>query len=274
MSISYSYFNDFTGTNGAAIYKISNGNLEISCTTFENNKVTNYGGSIYFTNGQLNITKTTFTKSYSTSCKDNVGGNAVFQDGTDTLFEHISSFLCAIKREESGDSVFLLKNTDNKISFINSTSNSGTGGSGSIALYAKTTASYAKYLNTIDSRDSFAIESWASKYTVTKSNFVHFDKNINLGIVWMYQANLLKFEECCFFETNDVIFSYHQYTCEVISCYSDYQDNQIFIYNPTITTHLLDIHPICILGNILTCNQKKIFIINSPSFLLISFLIS
>ena len=237
--ISYSCFSDLTADNGAAIFQNFPRNLNILCCIFHDNRVTTNGGSIYFEKGILNITNTAFTKSYSTAAANNVGGNALYQDSSETVFKHVSAYLCAIKREESGDSTFTLKGTDGKIEYLNSTSNSGHDGSSSISLYAKSSASYAKFLNIIKPGDGYSIESMSLKYTVSKSNFVGFDQQINIAVVYEVQDGLFKFEDCCFFETNSIPFSFRGRKCEIVNCFSDY-NNQDFTYKTQITTHNLN----------------------------------
>ena len=256
--ISYSCFSDLRATNGSAIFQDSAQSLNIICCLFQRNRVTKYGGSVYFANGALNITKTVFTKSCSTAQDDDVGGNAIYQNGNETIIEHVSSYLCAIIREESGDSAFMITSTECKIEYLNSTSNSGHQGASSIRLLTKCSDSYAKFLNTIKVGDSFAIESWASKYTVYISNFIGFDKSINAAVVWEFSNNSIKFDQCCFFDTNSLQFSMYDLKCEIVNCKADYDDEK-FTYFIQLTTHDIKINPICdpIYNNCLTCYRSN-----------------
>ena len=255
MSLIHSYFCEFQETNGGVISINSGINLNVVCSIFENNKATQLGGSIYFANGVICVNKTYFKKSRSTSNTDGIGGNAVYQGGNYAIFNHVSSFLCAIQKEESGDTTFYLKN-EGQIEYLNSSSNTGTGGSGSIALYGSI-SSYAKFMNTIHPRDDFAIESWQSKFTVSNSNYVDFDKTINLAVIWMKTSNILRFTECCFFETYGTTFSYRDYSCEIDLCYSDYENNAMFTYNEKITSYDFHIEQTCSFIYNRSCENKK-----------------
>ena len=111
-------------------------------------------------------------------------------------------------------------------------------------------------MNTIHPRDAYAIESWLSKYAVTNSNYVDFDKTVNEVIIWMITSYLLTFTQCYFFETNGITFSYKGHSCEMKLCYSDYENNDMFTYNEKIITYELHIEQTCNLIFNRSCENK------------------
>ena len=128
---------------------------------------------------------------------------------------------CGESGGSSGDSTCLITNSLIKVISLNSSSNQGRFGSSGFSFGKCLDSSCAKFLNVYNILNDYAIETNSNLANVSMSNFVRFDFDVNLACIWMETDNLFTFTSCCFYETNNVVFSAHGRECELVLCLSD-----------------------------------------------------
>ena len=233
-------FLDFKKIGNGTVFEIKNIELTIECCSFEDNTITRCGGSLYLTNCVLHLSKTTFTRCQSEADENNIGGNVIHQDQGTVLSTHVSAFLCGKSSDYHGDSCFKLDFVRTKMCFMNMSSNYGDHG-GTLAIWETPSDSAVSFINMYEIRDSAAVESYRAKYPISKSNFVGFSKSKNHFIVWTEKDDVLEFNECCFYETDGVPFSYNGYSIFIHDCImemnskNDYSSS--FTYVQEISLH-------------------------------------
>ena len=259
-------FVDFNVIGDGSVINLDNVALTILCSVFKENTVTQNGGSIYISNTNFNISKTTFFHCQSSANKNDISGNAIYQINGQSFLQHNSLLLCAKSIEVRADSSIKLVQTSAKCTNLNFTSNHGSGGASGLAIWQTNTDSFVSYINVYDVLDCYSMEAHLNHYQITLSNFVKYNPNLNINVVWMSHENLLTFNNCCFFETNGVGFSYGNLNVVITNCIMG-EENPSFTYasSKTLKEIILDLKCQPILR---TCQVK---IINNISIKLTLF---
>ena len=185
-------FIDFQKDGNGAVFEVKDIELFIECSSFQDNSITRNGGSLYLTNCILNLTKTTFTRCQSEADENNIGGNAIQQENGVIYSSHVSTFLCAKSSDYHGDSCFKLINLKTTLKIINMSTNYGKHGA-TLAIWQTSSDSMISMINLYNIGDPFAIESYREKYSVSKSNFVKFSKELNVYILSVEEHDVLEF---------------------------------------------------------------------------------
>ena len=219
--ISFSSFSFFNKIGNGSVISTKSFNLEITCSHFESNSVTEFGGSIFLIDSSLYLSKTSFFKCYSTSKTNDVSGNALYQAGAESFVNNTSTQLCGISKDKCSDSSMKFEYSLIKINSINASSNYGYYGSSFCSFRSGKTNSYMEYSNCYRVYDNYAIESSINDLRIDKCNFIYFNKTFNTAILWMNDNNKFKFVECSFFETDDVQLSANDIECEFENCFSN-----------------------------------------------------
>ena len=200
------FFNNFSSEGNGSVINLENVELTITCSAFQENTATMYGGSIFLSNTNFNISKTTFFHCQSSAKQNDISANAIYQKyGTSNIID-VSMLLCAKNKEILSDSSIKLTQTIAICKKMNQTSNYGIEGASGLSLWSTDKNSIVSYLNVYDIRDAAAIEANFKPFLVSSSNFVKFNDE-STSIVHSSVDNLLTFNDCCFFETNGLKFS-------------------------------------------------------------------
>ena len=264
--ISYSVFSGFTKTgDGGAIYA-SNSDFHIICSTFQYNTVTRFGGSIFLTSSHLYLSQTSFSHSKSTSKTQDISGNAQYLYGGPSTLQEVSVSLCSDSSEECSDSSIKISSSLMKVTSLNSSSNIGNYGAGTLAICSPNSGSLVEYINSFNSSDTYCIECHIYECTLSKSNIINVNKN-TLRIFWLSANQLLTLKECCLYQTNGVGISSSNGPI-IVDCITDI-DNPSFTLVDTISLIPVSVNLIC---HVPTKMINKLFLFNQLIPLFINYI--
>ena len=200
--------------------------------------------------------KTIFSCSYSSAYTNDVPGNAIYHNNANFIFTDSSTFLCGVERKKCSDSSISVINSFFTISSYNSSSNYGIEGGSCASLNSAGTNSIVKFVNSVDSQDSFSLESRSNKYVVSMSNFLNF--TYGSAVLWVDTNDVLELHDCCIFFGSSTIAltqcSAGEITCSIIlsHCISDKIVDSI-TETTSLTTIPIFINFNCNVQNMKTC---------------------
>ena len=190
-------FKEFHNRENGGVFNVNNKNvvLNIKCSFFINNSVTEKGGCIYCSECKFNADMCSFFHCASFKHTDNYQGNIACTSNTDVHINNVNSLLCGYSELESSDSSFGLGNALFIIEYMNSSHNYGFGGGSGYSYSFCKENSYAKYTNILNGKDHHMIEAVYCEYNVYSSNFINCSE-LNAGIIYQSNDYSITFIDC------------------------------------------------------------------------------
>ena len=225
-------FKEFHNRENGGVFNVNNNNvvLNIICSFFINNSVTERGGCIYCSDCKFNASMCSFFHCASFKHTDNYQGNIACTSNTDVRINNVNSLLCGYSELESSDSSFGLGNALFIIEYMNSSHNYGFGGGSGYSYSFCKENSYAKYTNILNGKDNHMIEAVYCEYNVYTSNFINCSE-LNAGIIYQSNDYSITFNSCNFLNTGTINFCVNAQKFNAINSYSDRE------YSPLIETN-------------------------------------
>ena len=225
-------FKEFHNRENGGVFNVNNKNvvLNIKCSFFINNSVTEKGGCIYCSECKFNADMCSFFHCASFKHTDNYQGNIACTSNTDVHINNVNSLLCGYSELESSDSSFGLGNALFIIEYMNSSHNYGFGGGSGYSYSFCKENSYAKYTNILNGKDHHMIEAVYCEYNVYSSNFINCSE-LNAGIIYQSNDYSITFNSCNFLNTGTINFCVNAQKFNAINSYSDRE------YSPLIQTN-------------------------------------
>ena len=197
--ISCSYFEKLSSSNQGTILNSGQGSVIIEHSSFQEISSSSFPGCFYTNNAKLNLNNCLFSFCQAGGTNQQYG-RVLYACDCNNNVHHISSFCCALKASNAGDSVIFFNKGDIKVNSYNYSYCYGTDGSSSFGSRESNKDVYISFLIVCHSQDhnSFEILFWNSGHTyISDSNIINTSSNSH-SVININNDNIATFTFCYF----------------------------------------------------------------------------
>ena len=252
-----STFSDITtvNNNGGALM-ISSSTVTIDRCSFINITCYKTGGAIYITDSNMTLTLTCFLLCQSLSYSDNTGGNAYEASNTNCFLKQVTAHKSSKEPSNKADSVFWMNYGLQQLNTLNVTNCYGYNGISAGNFGWSSTESYEKFVNVIQSYDSYVIGGWWGTVSFDYMNLINCSdsKSVKLMFNERFTAYIshMNVYGCC------KAFSYSTFSGSITESYADYNYHTNLKSTSSVLTYPISVGVNCVQGTYeFTANKER-----------------